>query len=189
MRHLSKTIFKTLVLLSLGGAMSANALLPNPAQSQNLAVLTAVPPPLLNQATVQQPLAMTQGLSQAVYAFLVVPVADGSENLVPVTASTPIKAGDILEYQAHFTNHTGERIRRTSVSISIPAGVELVGGIMPIVATASIDNQRFSRVPLRANINGEIQNLPYRYYKALRWSVEDIGLGGTAVVKYRAVLK
>lgn len=195
MRIFTKAPLKTLLLLSLSIVGCANALLPNPTQSptlaqpQNLAVLPTTPPPLLNQAVAQHIPPMTQGLSQSVYAFLVTSDADGVETLVPVSVGTPVKAGDTLEYRAHFTNHTGERIRRTSVSVSIPDGVELVGGIMPIVATASVDNNRFSRVPLRANINGEIQNLPYRYYKALRWSIEDIGLGGTAVVKYRAVLK
>lgn len=186
--HITKKLTLTALLLGIG--TTANALLPTPSQStpEPIKIINSAPPPLLVQPAVPA-LPTNEALSRAVYAFLVKTDENGDETLVPIQAGMAVKSGDTLEYQAHFTNYTGERIRRTSVSLSIPMGVELVGGITPVQVAGSVDGSRFARMPLRANIGGEIQNMPYRYYKALRWQIEDIGIHGTAVVKYRAVLR
>lgn len=113
---------------------------------------------------------------------------NGVETLVPVTLSTPVQAGDVLEYQGLFTN-TGDRVRKMDVTLSIADGLELVGGISPQQASGSNNGTRFARMPVRANINGQVQNLPLSEYKALRWTVDNVGLGGTVVVKYRAKVK
>ncbi len=93
----------------------------------------------------------------------------------------------MLEYQGLFTNN-GDRVRKMDVSLSIPDSLELIGGVVPN-ASGSMDGSRFVRMPVRATINGVLQDLPLSRYKALRWTVEDVGIGGTAVVKYRAKVK
>lgn len=128
------------------------------------------------------------GIQSVVNAFVVQNV-NGQETLIPVTADTTVQAGDILEYQGLFTNNSTERVRTMDVTLSIADGLELIGGVMPRLAQATIDDSRFLRIPIRANVGGQIQELPLSQYKALRWTVEDIGLGGTAVVKYRARVK
>lgn len=140
---------------------------------------TALPNPPLNLSK--------QAITSVVNAFIVQNV-NGVETLVPVNVGTPVKSGDVLEYQGLFTNH-GERVRSMNVTLTIDDRLELIGGLSPSFAHASVDNSRFVRMPIRANIGGQVQELPLSYYKALRWTVEDIGMGGTAVVKYRAIVK
>lgn len=122
----------------------------------------------------------------AVNAF-VVRTVDGQETLEPVTAATAIKSGDIVEYHGLFTNKGTDRVRNMTVTLSLPQGVSFTGQADPALGTkASLDNSRFVNMPIRANVNGAIENLPFDQYKALRWTIEDIGIGATAVVKYRA---
>lgn len=177
------------LLLAIGasGVSSANAILPTPPATTAIQIQNIAPPPLV--AAIAQKPVTKQTLNPAIYAFLVRQDANGGETLTPVVAGTPLKKGDVVEYQGYFSNQTGERIRRAAVSLNIPTGVELVGGILPLGATASVDGKKFFRVPMRARMDGQIQNLPFRFYKVIRWQVEDLGLDGVAVVKYRAVLK
>lgn len=112
----------------------------------------------------------------------------GQEVLIPVLAGTSVKSGDVLEYQGLFTNH-GDRVRKMDVSLSIADGLELIGGVTPRLASGSLDGNRFTRMPVRISVNGQTQEAPLSRYKALRWTIEDVGIGGTAVVKYRAKVK
>lgn len=128
------------------------------------------------------------GIQSVVNAFIVQNI-NGQETLTPINAGTPVKSGDILEYQGLFTNNSSERVRSMDVTLSIADGLELVGGIHPRFPHATIDGSRFVRSPIRANVGGQVQELPLSDYKALRWTLEDIGLGGTSVVKYRAKVK
>lgn len=114
--------------------------------------------------------------------------ATGQEVLIPVLAGTSVKSGDVLEYQGLFTNH-GDRVRKMDVSLSIADGLELIGGVTPRLASGSLDGNRFTRMPVRISVNGQTQEAPLSRYKALRWTIEDVGIGGTAVVKYRAKVK
>lgn len=149
------------------------------------------------QNPVQQAPAQTQapqrqgssaGIQSVVNAFIVQSI-NGQETLTPINAGTPVKSGDILEYQGLFTNNSSERVRSMDVTLSIADGLELVGGIHPRLPHATIDGSRFVRSPIRANVGGQARELPLSDYKALRWTLEDIGLGGTSVVKYRAKVK
>lgn len=125
----------------------------------------------------------------AVNAF-VVRTVDGQEALEPVTAATAIKSGDVVEYHGLFTNKGADRIRNMTVTLSLPQGAVFTGQADPALgALASVDNNRFLHMPIRANVNGVVQNLPFDQYKALRWTIEDIGIGGTAVVKYRVTIR
>ena len=52
------------------------------------------------------------------------------------------------------------------------------------------DGSRFVFMPIRTTAaDGSIQNLPFSQYQVLRWNIQDLGIGATAVVKYRAVIK
>lgn len=162
MRHLA------LIAMAMVG-VSAHAMLPTP-----------------NPNTVS-PTQTAPAITSVVNAF-VVKGTGSAETLVPVSVSTSVKSGDVLEYQGLFTN-TGDRIRKMDVTLTIADNLELIGGISPQYAQASLDGGRFLRMPIRAKVGNQIQELPLSRYKALRWTVEDVGLGGTAVVKYRAKVK
>jgi hypothetical protein len=44
-------------------------------------------------------------------------------------------------------------------------------------------------MPLRGNVNGQNQEIPLGYYKAVRWDIEGVGLNDTVMVQYRAKVK
>lgn len=148
--------------------------------------------PTVTPMTVSPPQTPQQGSSAGIWSVVnafVVQNINGQETLTPINADTTVKSGDTLEYQGLFTNNSPERVRSMEVTLSIADGLVLVGGIHPKFPHATIDGSRFIRSPIRANIGGQVQELPLSDYKALRWTLEDIGIGGTSVVKYRAKLK
>lgn len=124
-----------------------------------------------------------------VHAYLVRTV-NGQEMLEPITTANVVKTGDVVEYQTLLTNTGKDRVRSMTVTISVPQGAVFTGQAEPALGTlASADGTRFVRMPIRTTANGATQNLPFDRYQALRWTIEEIGLGGTAVVKYRATIR
>lgn len=122
-------------------------------------------------------------INPIINAFL---VNDGS--LTPITQGMQVRSGDLVEYHAYLPNQSSERIRSMTVTLEIPAGVSFVQNIEPITVTASVDNVRFGHIPLQTQVNGQIQNVPKNLYRSLRYTVEDVGIGGVAVVKYQAYI-
>ncbi|OOR90858.1 hypothetical protein B0181_04320 [Moraxella caviae] len=122
-------------------------------------------------------------------AFVVSKDAAGNETLTPVGMNTPISKGQIVEYQGLFTNHGTNRVRKMVATMDIPKGAELVGNIEPAIAQATMDGGRFVNMPIRVSVNGQAQELPLANYKGLRWTIEELGIGATAVVKYRAKIQ
>lgn len=136
-------------------------------------------------ATPQNPLSdTTQELTSRIFAYLV-HAQNGQETLVPITPTTPIVSGSIVEYQGFFHNTSNQRIRSATVGLDIPMGLELIS-MSNNAVLGSVDGQYYSRMPLRTQMNGQISEIPLSFYRGLRWQALDIGLGGTAVVKYRA---
>lgn len=128
-------------------------------------------------------------VATVINAFVVRSV-DGAEVLEPVAAGTAIKSGDLIEYQGLFTNTGSNRIRQMNATLTVPAGVAFTGVTEPALGVkASVDNSRFVFMPIRANVNGNIENLPFSQYQALQWNIEELGIGATAVVKYRATVQ
>lgn len=128
-------------------------------------------------------------VATVINAFVVRSV-DGVEVLEPVAAGTAIKSGDLIEYHGLFTNTGSNRIRQMNATLALPAGVAFTGVTEPALGVkASVDNSRFVFMPIRANVNGNIENLPFNQYQALQWNIEELGIGATAVVKYRATVQ
>lgn len=171
------------------------AVLPNPSvvpvQGQVLP-LNANPPALLPSTAGRTMTVDTSGetVDAVINAFVVTPSATGAQELLTaVTGAGQVKSGDVVEYRGYFTNKSPDRIRSMTVLMQIPQGVELIGGIDPIAPFATVDGTRFARTPLRTHTAQGVAEVPLFYYKALRWDVEDVGINGTAVVKYRAKIK
>ena len=76
-----------------------------------------------------------------------------------------------------------------TVTMTIPEQVEMLGGMAPDFPFGSADGNTFARMPLRANIDGKLQEVPLTFYKAVRWDLEGLGLNETVMVKYRARVK
>ena len=115
--------------------------------------------------------------------------ANGQEVLAPVNASTRLQSGNVLEYQGYFTNTNADRVRKMTVTMSIPEQVELLRTVSPEFPYGSADGTTFARMPLRGKVDNQLQEIPLKYYKAVRWDLEGVGLNDTVVVKYRARVK
>lgn len=156
--------------------------LSNPALLSNPVLQNPLPNPPLTLVSAQTPShfvkSSNEKLEPVVNAFLV-----QGETLVPIVAGVAVQSGDVVEYQAYLTNRTGERVRSATIALHIPAGVQLLGGILPAGYFVSSDGVNFGRA---------VANAPQSVldtYKALLWNVQDIGLDGVAVVKYRAKIQ
>ena len=130
-----------------------------------------------------------QAVNTKITASLVSADANGQETLVPVSATTRLQPGNIVEYQGLFTNTNPDRVRQMTVTMSIPEQVELLGGVMPDFPLGSVDNTTFSMMPLKGKVDNVSQDIPLSYYKALRWNIDGLGLNDTVMVKYRAKVK
>lgn len=168
---------------TLVGAMvvvtQASAMLPTP----------EVANPVAMQASANDNGSIAQTVNSKITASLVSVDVNGQVSLAPVTASTRLQSGNILEYQGFFTNNTADRVRKMTVTMSIPEEVEMLGEVAPEFAFASIDGNTFGRMPLRGQVDGQAQEIPLQYYQALRWNIEGLGLNDTVMVKYRARVK
>lgn len=100
-----------------------------------------------------------------------------------------LQSGNVLEYQGFFTNTNADRVRKMTVTMSIPQQVELLRVVAPDFPYGSADGTTFARMPLRGQVDGQNQEIPLKYYQAVRWDLEGIGLNDTVVVKYRAKVK
>ena len=170
--------------LMLAGSLSAQAMLPtpepemsNPSNAQNAAVM--------QQGQTNQ----SEKLVTKTVAALVSVDAQGQPALKPIDANTRLQKGNVIEYHSYITNNSSDRMRKMDVTMSIPDEVKLVGKVSPDTASASVDGQNFSRMPLRGQVAGEMKEVPLEYYKHLRWTIEGLGQDETAVVKYRAVVR
>lgn len=133
---------------------------------------------------------MTSENVDAQVVAYVVRTANGQETLEPISTKTAIKSGDVVEYHGLFTNTGKERVRNMTVTLNLPQGAVFTGQADPALGTlASLDHSQFLRMPIRQSVNGQAQNVPFAQYRALRWTIEELGIGGTAVVKYRATIR
>ncbi len=168
---------------TLVGAMvvtQASAMLPTP---------EAAADPIAMQIAASSNASNAQAISSKITASLISVDANGQEALTPVTDSTRLQSGNVLEYQGYFTNNNADRVRKMTVTMSIPQQVELLGGVAPDFAFASVDNSTFARMPLRGQMNGQNQEIPLQFYQSVRWNLEGVGLNDTVMVKYRARVK
>lgn len=169
---------------TLVGAMAvtqASAMLPTPEPALDSSVAY--------QAANNNSRSSAQAVSSKITASIISADANGKEILVPVNADTRLQSGNVVEYQGLFTNTNPDRIRKMTVTMSIPEQVELLGDVAPGSPFGSADGNTFARMPLRGNIDGRLQEIPLQYYKAVRWDLETVGLNDTVMVKYRARVK
>lgn len=132
-----------------------------------------------------------QGFTNTVQAMVVTKNESGQEVLVPAPADAKLPAGSIVEYQGLFTNNNQDFATSMMATMSIPKGVELadIQSITPEFPKGSIDGQRFSAMPLRSRVNGQLQPIANSYYRAIRWDVQNLAKGETVKVSYRAIVK
>ncbi|MBP2279740.1 hypothetical protein H4W00_000553 [Psychrobacter sp. PL19] len=141
------------------------------------------------QSSINNSRSSVQAVNSKITASLISVDTSGQERLVPVDANTRLQTGNVLEYQGYFTNTNVDRVRKMTVTMSIPDQVELLGDVAPEFPYGSADGNTFARMPLRGKINNQLQDIPLKYYQAVRWDIEGVGLNDTVMVKYRARVK
>jgi uncharacterized repeat protein (TIGR01451 family) len=115
--------------------------------------------------------------------------ADGKEALSPTDKAMP---GDTLEYQTVYQNHGQAPVKSLAATLPLPVGLAYIpGSARPANAQASVDGKTFAAMPLKVMVKTpsgklEEQLVPYSDYRALRWSVGDLPVNGTATVSARA---
>lgn len=167
------------------GAMvvtQASAMLPTPEQAVDGSIA-------MQTSNNQNSSSNAQAVNSKITASLISVDADGQEVLVPVNANTRLQTGNVVEYQGYFTNTNADRVRKMTVTMSIPEQVELLKAVSPDFPYGSVDGNTFARMPLRMKVDNQLQDVALKYYKAVRWDLEGIGLNDTVVVKYRARVK
>lgn len=169
-------------LVGVMAVTQASAMLPTPEQTVDNSSTTL-------QASANSSNSSAQAVNSKITASLISVDANGQELLVPVNTNTRLQAGNVVEYQGYFTNTNADRVRKMTVTMSIPEEVELLGGVAPEFPYGSADGNTFARMPLRGKIDNQLQEIPLKYYKAVRWDLEGIGLNDTVMVKYRARVK
>jgi hypothetical protein len=121
-------------------------------------------------------------------AWRVVSQLDGSERLEAADQARP---GDVIEYRARFTNHTGVTVLGLKGLIPIPAETEyLVASANPAAVEASTNGDSFSPVPLLRPVRQEDgterwEAVPLVEYRFLRWTVAELAEDEEAVVSAR----
>ena len=153
-------------LVGVMAVTQASAMLPTPEQAvdNSVAIQSNANPVSTSTA---------QAVNSKITASLISVDANGQEVLVPVDA----------------TNTNADRVRKMTVTMSIPEQVELLRAVSPDFPYGSADGNTFARMPLRGKVDNQLQEIPLKYYKAVRWDLEGVGLNDTVVVKYRARVK
>ncbi|CAN6961880.1 MULTISPECIES: hypothetical protein [Psychrobacter] len=173
-------------LVGVMAVTQASAMLPTPEQAIDTSVAVQSNS---NQASTNSGNSTVQAVNSKITASLISVDANGQEVLVPVNANTRLQSGNVLEYQGYFTNTNADRVRKMTVTMSIPEQVELLRAVSPDFPYGSTDGNTFARMPLRGKVDNQLQEIPLKYYKSVRWDIEGVGLNDTVAVKYRARVK
>lgn len=140
---------------------------------------------ILALGIVAMPAAFAQPLGEPLETRLVaskVVVAEGRESLVEAANAKP---GDVIEYTATYRNAGKDPIKGLQATLPIPSQTEFIPGTArPARAMASLDGRTFAQLPLKRTVTRDgkpvEEPVPYREYRAIRWSAGDLGGGKAA---------
>jgi uncharacterized repeat protein (TIGR01451 family) len=139
-------------------------------------------------------------------AALALPVMASAEVIANLTARKVVSApgggtvyqpadkaspGDVIEYQAVYTNQGKSLVKNLVPTMPIPTGMELIpGSAKPVQVMASLDGMKFETMPLKRMVtlpNGrqELREVPYEEYRFVRWAGGDMTAGGSMMVSAR----
>lgn len=129
-----------------------------------------------------------EGLKVSLTAHRVVANARGGEGLRPADQARP---GEVVEYQAIYSNPSETRVGKVEATLPIPPGTEYVARTaLPAPALASTDGRSFAPVPLQRVVRlpdgrQELRPVPASEYRYLRWALGTMAPGATKTVRAR----
>ena len=113
---------------------------------------------------------------------------DGEELLTRVDE---VKPGEVIEYQAVYTNTTGKDIVNILATVPIPTNTTYIDeSARPGNASASLDGVKFDTIPLKQKVtseDGKVEErlVPPADYRFTRWTIKKLGAGKEKVFKVR----
>jgi uncharacterized repeat protein (TIGR01451 family) len=114
--------------------------------------------------------------------------SNGREVLAPGDKARP---GEVVEYQALYTNVSTDGVRQLVATLPIPDGMEyLPSTAVPAQVQASLDGNSFAAVPLRRKVklaDGRevMRDVPTSEYRWLRWTLGSLEGNGQETVRAR----
>ena len=120
-------------------------------------------------------------------AFRVVRAGE-KESLLPATTAKP---GDLIEYQARYTNTGRGAAQGFSPQLPVPAAMIYQGSsAFPARVLATLDGKTWALAPLKRTIKNadgtsQVVAVPLAEYRALKWNMGALAAGETALVKAR----
>ncbi|BCM91017.1 hypothetical protein IAD21_02881 [Abditibacteriota bacterium] len=103
--------------------------------------------------------------------------------------------GDIIEYQASYTNTGSSPAQRFSPQLPVPDALVYAGNTAaPAGYLATTDGKNFAPAPLMRSVRNpdgttKMVAVPLREYRALRWQLGTLAPGATVTIKARARVK
>lgn len=122
-------------------------------------------------------------LDVSLHAYKVIRNDAGAEELVGADVAEP---GDVIEYQATYSNASSVVLKAVAPEIPVPAGLTYVpGSDQPKAAQGSLDGSHFSALPIK---DSEGKPLPESRMRSIRWSTNDLPPSESVTVRLRAVV-
>jgi uncharacterized repeat protein (TIGR01451 family) len=115
----------------------------------------------------------------------------GAEQLVTTEAVRP---GDVVEYRATYTNQGDGPVRGLTATLPIPVDTNYLGlTATPEGVEASTNGVDFAPIPLMRKVAGKdgverFEPVPASEYRALRWSIGELGANASQSVAARVVV-
>ena len=114
--------------------------------------------------------------------------ADKKEKLLEAKTAKP---GEVIEYQATYTNKGKTPVRDLLATLPIPEATDFQrNSIKPAGAKAALATGPFQAIPLKRKVklpNGKEEEIevPLSEYRALQWSLGELAAGKSVVVVAR----
>ena len=112
-----------------------------------------------------------------------------------LVAATSARPGEVIEYQARYTNTGGAPAQRFTPQLPVPESLVYVNSsALPGNVLASTDGKNFAPAPLMRMVktsDGITKRvaIPLREYRFLRWQLGTLAPGQSVTVKARARVK
>lgn len=112
-----------------------------------------------------------------------------------LVAATSARPGEVIEYQARYTNTGSASAQRFAPQLPVPASLVYVSSsALPEGVMASTDGKNFAPAPLMRVVkaaDGTTKSvaIPLREYRVLRWQLGTLAPGQSVTVKARARVK
>ncbi len=129
---------------------------------------------MASTAAFGQAVQSADGVGVDLSVFRVVVNAEGKEVLEPGDKAKP---GEVLEYQAVYSNKGEEGVSHLQARLPIPDEmVYVAGSASPVSVQASLDGKKYEKVPLMREVKRpdgktELREVPYEEYRFLLWDL------------------